>query len=216
MNSFPHVTPDGPAATLTIPGVDLTKFSVGGMDNNVYLLRCRDTGGQLLIDAADSPDRILANADAAALSTVVTTHRHGDHVGALKAVVEAGGARSLAHADDAAAIPVVTETVADGDTITVGGISLKVIHLVGHTPGGIALHLSNPDGPDHVFTGDSLFPGGVGRTTNPDDFTSLFNDVVTKLFDRFPDDTVIHPGHGDDTTLGSERPQLAQWRERGW
>jgi len=215
METFSHVTPEGTAATLTIPGVDLTKFSVGEMDNNVYLLACRNTGRQLLIDAADSPERILAVVGDAGLATVVTTHRHWDHVRALEAVVAATGARSLAHVDDAPEIPVATATVADGDTISVGGISLTVIHLVGHTPGSIALHLSNPDGADHVFTGDSLFPGGVGRTADPADFTSLFDDVVTKLF-ALPDETVIHPGHGDDTTLGAERPQLSDWRERGW
>ena len=92
-----------------------------------------------------------------------------------------------------------------------------MIGLVGHTPGSIALVLRGTGtGPTHIFSGDSLFPGGVGKTDSPADFASLLDDVTGKIFDRFCDQTIIHPGHGDSTTLGAERPQLAQWRARGW
>ena len=91
-----------------------------------------------------------------------------------------------------------------------------MIELRGHTPGSIALLWTNPHGADHLFTGDSLFPGGVGKTGTPDDFTSLLNDVTSRLFDRLSDDTVVHPGHGDSTTIGAERPRLREWRARGW
>jgi glyoxylase-like metal-dependent hydrolase (beta-lactamase superfamily II) len=103
----------------------------------------------------------------------------------------------------------------DGDRIELGDESLEVIGLVGHTPGSITLVYAGGTGA-HLFTGDSLFPGGPGRTTTPDDFTSLMNDLETKIFGRFGDDTVIHPGHGDDTTLGEERPHIPEWRARGW
>ena len=93
---------------------------------------------------------------------------------------------------------------------------LEVIHLVGHTPGSIALLYRDPAGGPHLFTGDSLFPGGPGRTTNPQDFTSLMDDLETKVFGRLPDDTVVYPGHGADTTLGKERPAIPEWRARGW
>jgi glyoxylase-like metal-dependent hydrolase (beta-lactamase superfamily II) len=106
--------------------------------------------------------------------------------------------------------------VSDGDLLTVGACSLEVIHLVGHTAGSIALLYDDPDGTPHLFTGDSLFPGGVGRTESADDFASLLHDVSTKLFDRLPDETWFYPGHGDDSTLGAERPHLAEWRARGW
>ena len=103
----------------------------------------------------------------------------------------------------------------DGDQIELGTESLEVIGLVGHTPGSITLAYAGA-GVTHLFTGDSLFPGGPGKTNNPKDFTSLMNDLENKIFNRFDDNTVVHPGHGDDTTLGTERPHLAEWRERGW
>jgi glyoxylase-like metal-dependent hydrolase (beta-lactamase superfamily II) len=94
---------------------------------------------------------------------------------------------------------------------------LEVIHLVGHTPGSIALLYRDPSGFPHLFTGDSLFPGGVGNTQkDPVRFASLINDVERKLFDQLPDETWIYPGHGGDTTLGKERASVPEWRARGW
>jgi len=195
----------------------ITKVSVGPMDNNAYLLRCRATGEQLLIDAANEAPRLLVLIGDGGLARVVTTHRHADHWQALAAVLAATGARSVAHPDDAAALPVkVDEPVVDGDVVPVGGCRLEVIHLVGHTPGSIALLYRDPSGVPHLFTGDSLFPGGPGRTTNPTDFKSLMDDLEAKVFARLPDATVVYPGHGADTTLGKERPAIPEWRARGW
>jgi glyoxylase-like metal-dependent hydrolase (beta-lactamase superfamily II) len=209
------VTPGGPPAVRELAHLTITKASVGSMDNNAYLLRCG--GEQLLIDAANDAARLLALIGTAPLATVVTTHRHGDHWQALAEVVRTTGATSLAHADDAAAIPVVTRTLRDGDTVTVGDCALEVIHVVGHTPGSIVLAYRDPAGTAHLFTGDSLFPGGVGNTRgNKENFASLIDDVEHKLFDRFDDDTWFYPGHGRDSTLGAERPHLAEWRARGW
>ena len=193
----------------------ISKLSVGPMDNNAYLLRCRHTGEQLLVDAANEPDRLL-DLVGGALSAVVTTHRHADHTQALRAVVDATGARSLAHPADAPEIPVVTDTIDEGDTVPVGSCHLEVIHLVGHTPGSVALLYRDPSGHPRLFTGDSLFPGGPGRTTNPTDFTSLMDDLEEKIFGRLPDDTWFYPGHGNDSTLGGERPAIPEWRARGW
>jgi glyoxylase-like metal-dependent hydrolase (beta-lactamase superfamily II) len=105
-----------------------------------------------------------------------------------------------------------------GDTIQIGELTFDVIHLRGHTPGSVALALDGTatGGVTQLFTGDCLFPGGVGKTWQPGDFEQLISDVTTRVFDRFGDDTVVYPGHGDDTTLGAERPHLAEWRERGW
>lgn len=103
-----------------------------------------------------------------------------------------------------------------GDTLSFGQCTLEVIHLRGHTPGSIALLYRDPNGHAHLFTGDSLFPGGVGRTTSPEDFSSLIDDVSSRIFDTLGDDTWFYPGHGDDSTLGAERPKLPEWRERGW
>ncbi|HEV7964581.1 MAG TPA: MBL fold metallo-hydrolase [Actinoplanes sp.] len=210
------VTRGGPPAVRELGGLTVTKVSVGPMDNNAYLLRCRHDGSQVLIDAANDAPTLIDLAGPAGLATVVTTHRHGDHWQALADVVTATGAASLAHTADAVGIPVVTATVAEGDTIPVGDCALEVIHLVGHTPGSIALLYRDPAGTAHLWTGDSLFPGGPGRTTNPRDFASLMGDLETKVFGPLPDDTWFYPGHGKDSTLGAERPAIPEWRARGW
>ena len=195
----------------------ITKVAVGPMDNNAFILRCRHDDEQVLIDAADDADVLLAVVGDGGLARVITTHRHADHVQALGAVVSATGARTVAGSADADALPVgVDERVEDGARVIVGTCALEVISLVGHTPGSIALLFDDPDGPPHLFTGDSLFPGGPGRTTSPTDFTTLMDDLEAKVFARLPDETWVYPGHGDDTTIGAERPSLASWRERGW
>jgi glyoxylase-like metal-dependent hydrolase (beta-lactamase superfamily II) len=214
------VSVGGPAQTRELPGLTVTKVAVGDFDNNCYFLRCRATGEVLLVDAANEAERLLAELGDERLTRVVTTHQHFDHWQALDAVVRATGAPVVAHPDDAGELPVpVDETVVDGGRVRVGEAELAVIHLVGHTPGSIALlydaggELS--DSP-HLFTGDSLFPGGPGRTTNPKDFTSLMDDLERKVFGPLPDSTWVYPGHGKDTTLGAERPTIPEWRARGW
>lgn len=212
-----EVVPGGAADVRQLADLTITKISVGPMDNNAYLLRCAGSGEQVLIDAANDADRLLELIGSDGLDTVVTTHRHADHWQALTAVLDATGARSLAHDRDADGIPVVNERLQDGETVRVGDCQLEVVHLVGHTPGSIALVYRDPAGHPHVFTGDALFPGGVGNTHgNRYDFESLLGDVESKLFDRLPDDTWVYPGHGKDTTLGTQRPALPEWRARGW
>lgn len=217
MNYTGKVRPGGDADVRELTGLMISKLSVGPMDNNAYLLRCRNSGEQVLIDAANEPDRLLDLVGPDGLVGVVTTHRHGDHWQGLAEVVAATGARTYAHPLDATEIPVETEVfLEDGDMLRFGAVELSVVHLVGHTPGSIALVYDDPEGGPHVFTGDCLFPGGVGRTTNPEDFASLYRDVADKLFGRLPDETWVYPGHGDDTTIGRERPSLAEWESRGW
>jgi glyoxylase-like metal-dependent hydrolase (beta-lactamase superfamily II) len=191
------------------------------MDNNAYLLVCRQTRDALLIDAANDADRLLALLEgqqpAVRLIGIVTTHRHADHWQALAEIVTATGAPVLAGAADAGDLPVPVATrLQHGDRIAVGSVMLGVIALRGHTPGSVAIRYVEPSGSTHLFTGDSLFPGGPGRTASPEDFTSLMNDLEARVFDELPDDTWVYPGHGDDTTLGAERPHLAEWRARGW
>jgi len=211
------VSPGGPPDVRELADLTITKISVGPMDNNAYLLRCRSTGEGVLIDAANEPGRLIKLIGDGGLSTVVTTHQHQDHWVGLEDVVDATSARSIAHAEDAGPLPVVDATVADGDVIPVGTCELEVIHLVGHTPGSIALLYREPGGIPHLFTGDSLFPGGVGNTQgDASRFTSLLSDVESKLFGRLPDETWFYPGHGKDSTLGAERPSIEEWRARGW
>ena len=213
-----RVSVGGPADVRGLAGVIVSKIAVGPYSNNCYLLRCRDSGAQVLIDAAADPRTLLDLIGPDGLTAVITTHGHHDHWQALAEVVAATGARTFAHPDDAGELPVpTTDPVTHGEQIAVGRIRLGVTHLVGHTPGSIVLDYDDPDGPPHLFTGDCLFPGGVGNTKgDPDRFASLLGGVEEHLFGRFPDETWVYPGHGDDTTLGAERPSLPDWRERGW
>lgn len=207
----------GPAQVHELGLLSISKLAVGPMDNNTYLLRCRRTGEQLLIDAAAEPDRILDLIGPDGVATVVTTHAHPDHWTALEPVLAQTGATSIAHVVDAQTIGArVDRTVEDGDTIHVGTCELEVIHLVGHTPGSIALLYDDPQGEPHLFTGDCLFPGGVGKTWRPEDFDALLAGVREKIFERLPDETWVYPGHGNDTSLGAERPSLAEWEARRW
>lgn len=203
----------GPADLREIPALTIAKLAVGPFDNNAYLLRCTQTGDGALIDAAAEPERLLELIGDLPISKIITTHQHGDHWQALKEVARATGASVIAHPLDAPGLPIPVDLeVEHGDGITVGVVGLEVIHLRGHTPGSIALYH-----PGHLFTGDSLFPGGVGNTNkNPELFAQLIGDVSERIFDRLPDDTWVYPGHGKDTTLGAERPSLPEWRERGW
>ena len=210
------VSVGGPADARQIDGMTVTKIAVGPYDNNAYLLRCAATGEALLIDAAAEPGRLIEMIGDVPVRRIVTTHRHADHWQALAEVRAATGAVTVAHPADAPGIPVPTdELVEDGDVVHFGDATVSVIHLRGHTPGSIALCYTGDERP-HLFTGDSLFPGGVGKTTTPETFTSLFTDVNERLFERLPDATWVYPGHGKDTTLGAERPHLAEWRARGW
>jgi glyoxylase-like metal-dependent hydrolase (beta-lactamase superfamily II) len=209
----------GPADVRELPGLTISKLAVSEMANNVYLLRSTATGEGLLVDAAAEPAAVLALIGEAGVGTVVTTHGHWDHHRALPEVVEATGAVTVAGTADAADLPVPVErTVEHGDAVTVGDQTLEVVHLRGHTPGSIALVWRGPgDAGVHVFTGDSLFPGGVGNTQQDSArFASLIDDVEERLFGTLPDEAWVYPGHGKDTTIGTERPHLAEWRARGW
>jgi glyoxylase-like metal-dependent hydrolase (beta-lactamase superfamily II) len=219
-----EVVTGGRADVRSLPDVVVRKADVSPQANNSYLITCRATGRQLLIDAADSPQRLLdlvaeGGSDGGhGLDLVVTTHQHWDHHRALAEVLTATGAASAAGRADADALPVPPGRRLDhGDVVELGDLRLEVVQLRGHTPGSVALVLRSADGSTHAFTGDSLFPGGVGNTFgNADHFRSLLDDVEQRLFATLPDDTWVYPGHGKDTTLGDQRPHLAEWRARGW
>lgn len=213
-----NVSVGGPADTRELPGLVITKVSVGPMDNNCYLLRCTQTGELALIDAANDAQTLLDLIGDTPLSTIITTHQHWDHHAALAEVQQATGAATIAHPEDAPGIPIpVTRPVRNGDTITVGNAPLSVIHLRGHTPGSIALYYDADGAGQHLFTGDSLFPGGPGNTQkDPERFNSLITDLEDRVFGELPDATWVYPGHGGDTTVGTERPSLPEWKERGW
>ena len=213
-----HVDPRT-AARRNLPGASIVKVSVGPMDNNAYLVTCSQTGETLLIDAANDAEILLELIErfAPKLSLIVTSHQHQDHWLALAGVAKATGVPTAAHQLDADPLPVKPDRIlANGDTVKIGELSFDVIHLQGHTPGSVALALDGADDATHRWPGDRLFPGGVGKTWKRGDFTQLLTDVTSRVFDVYPDSTVVYPGHGDDTTLGAERPHLGEWRERGW
>ena len=215
-----NVKVGGPPDTREIDGLTITKLSVGPMDNNAYLLRDAATGEGLLIDAANEADRLIEMIGGTPITWIVTTHRHYDHWQALAEVQQATGAVVVAHTEDAGELPIpVDDDITDGDILRFGDAAVSVINLRGHTPGSVALCYDAGGwlaGSPHLFTGDSLFPGGPGKTTNPKDFTSLMDDLEERVFGPLPDPTWVYPGHGNDTTLGAERPHLAEWRARGW
>ena len=196
--------------------MDLKRVSVSDMDNNCYLLFCKGEG--LLIDAADDAPRLLGLAAECGvrITKVVTTHAHWDHVRALGEVLAATGAVHYASALDAPELPCgVDVELVDGDVIEFCGVELPVVVLRGHTAGGVCVVAELGGVPD-LFVGDGLFPGGLGKTGSVADFELLFSDVSSRLFDRFPDDAVVWPGHGASTTLGAERGSLGSWWERKW
>lgn len=211
-----------------LPNHTVRRAMVSEMQNNVYLITAKGTGRQILIDAADDIPAINTLLEDAAtdagvpakLALIATTHQHWDHVRALAALKSQAGVPTAAGADDTAGIEtecgVTTEQpLHHGDRVHVDGIELAAIHLRGHTPGSIAYALTF-DGGTLIFSGDSLFPGGVGNTgQDPARFTQLLNDVQERLFGQFGD-AIVLPGHGNPTTLSAERDSLPQWRERGW
>ncbi|MEI2775838.1 MAG: MBL fold metallo-hydrolase [Tetrasphaera sp.] len=215
-----EVTPGGPSDVRELGRATIRKIAVSEQHNNVYLVTCTATGEQLLIDAADDAPRIarLIAEGTGTVQHLVTTHRHWDHTRALTEVAAATGARTYAGADDADALPVAPDVrLEHGDTVSVGELTFDVIHLRGHTPGSVALAYADHEGHTHLFTGDSLFPGGVGNTKMPgQSFESLYADVVARVFGVYDDDTWFYPGHGADSTIGAERPNLDEWRARGW
>ncbi|MCW2720192.1 MBL fold metallo-hydrolase [Pseudonocardia sp.] len=215
-----HTDPGGAATRRDLAALSITKLSVGPMDNNAYLLVCKASNEALLIDAANDAERLADLVGAAdsrpELRHLVTTHQHWDHWQALGAVAGMFQTRQIAHPLDAPELPIpMDELVGQGDTVAFGEIELGVVHLRGHTPGSIAL-VYRDDAGSHIFTGDSLFPGGPGKTAGPEEFGSLIGDLEERVFGTLPDETWVYPGHGDDTTVGKERPSLPEWKARGW
>ena len=186
------------------------KIRVGDMENNTYLLECPETHEALLVDGCFEPDTIVGATEGASIVGIVQTHGHFDHVQALGDLKQRLNVPVHAHPGEDYPVP-IDIALADGDVLTFGNRDVKVLHTPGHTPGGICL-LSGR----HLVSGDTLFPGGPGNTWgNEDAFGQIIDSVERKLF-TLPDETFVYPGHGDDTTIGAEKPQLQEWKERGW
>lgn len=193
------------------------KIAVGPLSNNVYLLRCRASGAQIMIDAASDPDILMPLLGGDDLDFILTTHSHPDHWQALHSVARQTEARTAAPIADLDNIGVaIDQPLSHGDFIRFGSCELEVITVGGHTPGCSLFLYRDPSGHEHLFSGDALFPGGVGKTANDEDFEELISGITSEVFDRLSDFTWVYPGHGADTTLGTERPHLESWRNRRW
>jgi glyoxylase-like metal-dependent hydrolase (beta-lactamase superfamily II) len=191
---------------------EIHKVVVGPMDNNVFVLRCKQTGEALLIDAANEHERLLELCQHLGVRTVIETHGHWDHIQAVPELRDAGYSVHVT-AEDAAMLPAYDEILEDESVIEVGRLRLHTIHSPGHTPGSMSFRL---DGAPILFSGDTLFPGGPGNTSfEGGDFGTIIASLDQRLF-TLPPDTLVLPGHGDDTTIGTERPHLQEWIDRGW
>ena len=199
--------------TKTVGAAEITKLSVGQMDNNIYVIVVGDDIA--IVDAgSNEAPFVLDHLGARRLGAILQTHNHGDHVVTLKEVVASTGAAVYAHPVDK--LPVDAEPVGDDSIVHgLGDVEISVLHTPGHTPGSVCYVLREA-GETHVFAGDTLFPGGPGNTFgNTDAFETIMRSLDEKLF-VLPDDAHIYPGHGADTTIGNERPSLEEWRARGW
>ena len=193
--------------------LEIHKVVVGPVDNNVFVLRCRHTGDAVLIDAANEHDVLLQLARDLGVRRVLETHGHWDHIQAVTELRDAGYSVGVA-AEDAAMLPSYDEILPDDAVIEVGRLRLRTIHTPGHTPGSMSFAVQ---GKPLLFSGDTLFPGGVGNATfEGGDFPTIIESVERRLFSPFAPDTIVMPGHGDDTTIGAESPHLEEWVQRGW
>jgi glyoxylase-like metal-dependent hydrolase (beta-lactamase superfamily II) len=191
---------------------EIHKLVVGPMDNNVFVLRCKQTGDAVLIDAANEHEKLLELCQRLNVRRVLETHGHWDHIQAVPQLRDAGYSVGVA-AQDAAMLPSYDEVIEDSSVIQIGDVRLHTIHTPGHTPGSMCFLV---EGSPVLFSGDTLFPGGPGNTTFPGgDFGTIIESIDRRLF-TLPEGTLVLPGHGDDTTIGTERPHLQEWVDRGW
>ena len=192
---------------------EVHRFVVGPVENNVYVVRCRQSGEALLIDAANEHERLLDIARALGVQKVVETHGHWDHIQAVEAVREAG-IDVWVRQEDAAMLPSYDALLEDDAVLSVGALRIRTLHTPGHTPGSICFSLENTP---VLFTGDTLFPGGPGNATfEGGDFPTIIQSIENRIFRAFDGETLIWPGHGVPSTVGAESPSLDTWVARGW
>jgi glyoxylase-like metal-dependent hydrolase (beta-lactamase superfamily II) len=192
---------------------EIHRVVVGPVDNNVFVLRCKETGDAVLLDAANEHEMLLDMCQRLGVRKVLETHGHWDHIQAVPAVRDAGFDVGITAADSDM-LDAYDFVLEDESVIEVGRLRLHTIQTPGHTPGSMCFDL---EGTPVLFSGDTLFPGGPGATKFPGgDFDTIIHSIDERLFSRLPDDTIVMPGHGADTTIGEERPHLDEWIARGW
>jgi glyoxylase-like metal-dependent hydrolase (beta-lactamase superfamily II) len=193
-------------------GVRVVKAVLDPLDNNVFFVTCEETGESLMIDAPSNADALAAECQRLHVQRTFVTHRHGDHIGAIDGL-RAHGVEVGIGIGDAPQAPPCDFGIADGDVFEIGRLRIRAITTPGHTEGSTCFHV---EGTHLLFTGDTLFPGGPGATHFPGGDFGMITKSIVGLFDVFPDDTIVLPGHGDGTTIGVERPHLQEWLDRGW
>lgn len=192
--------------------IEIHKLVVGPYDNNVFVMRCRSTGDAVLLDAANEHEKLLELCRRLNVRRVLETHGHWDHIQAVPQLRDAGYSVSVT-AEDAAMLPSYDEVIEDDSVIQIGDVRLHTILTPGHTPGSMCFLV---EGSPVLFSGDTLFPGGPGATKFPgSSFPTIIESIDRRLL-TLPETTLVMPGHGDDTTIGNERPHLQEWIDRGW
>ena len=193
--------------------VEVHRVVVGPVDNNVHVIRCKQTGEAVLVDAANEHELLLELCRDLGVRRVVETHGHWDHIQAVPAVRDAGFEVAVTAAD-ADMLPAYDLVLEDDAVLEVGRLRIATIATPGHTPGSICFHVEETP---LLFSGDTLFPGGPGATKFPGgDFSTIIRSIEDRIFSKFGPDTMVLPGHGADTTVGTERPHLQEWVDRGW
>ncbi len=193
--------------------VEVHRVVVGPMDNNVFVIRCRETGEGVLLDAANEHERLLELCETLDVRTVLETHGHWDHIQAVPAVREAGYKVGVT-AEDAAMLPSYDYLLEDETVVEIGRLRIHTHLTPGHTPGSMSFSV---EGTPLLFSGDTLFPGGPGNTAlEGGDFATILRSIEERMFRVFDADTIVLPGHGTDTTIGAESSQLEVWTDRGW
>jgi glyoxylase-like metal-dependent hydrolase (beta-lactamase superfamily II) len=193
--------------------VEIHKVVVGPIDNNVFVVRCKATGDAVLLDAANEHERLLELCQSLGVRKVLETHGHWDHIQAVPAVRDAGYEVGVT-AGDASMLPSYDFVLEDDSVIEVGRVRLRTISTPGHTPGSMCFLI---EGSPVLLSGDTLFPGGPGATKFPgSSFPQIIESIDRRLFATLDPGTIVMPGHGDDTTIGNERPHLQEWVDRGW
>ncbi|MGB1630390.1 MAG: MBL fold metallo-hydrolase [Acidimicrobiales bacterium] len=193
--------------------VEVYRYVVGPMDNNVFVIRCHETGEAVLLDAANEHEKLLELCQRLGVRTVLETHGHWDHIQAVPEIRDAGYEVGIT-AEDAAMLPSYDYILEDESVIEIGRLRIHTHHTPGHTPGSMSFSV---EGAPLLFSGDTLFPGGPGATQfEGGDFPTIMQSIEDRMFRRFEPDTVVLPGHGLDTTIGAEAPSLDEWAARGW
>lgn len=202
----------GPTLHYRDTQTEIHRVVVGDLENNVFVVRCRETGDAVLIDAANEHERLLELARDLGVREVIETHGHWDHIGAVTEMRDAGYSVHIT-GEDAHMLPSYDQLIENEDVFEIGKLRLRSIKTPGHTPGSVSFEIV---GSPVLFSGDTLFPGGPGTTEFGGDFPTVIKTLDELMFTPFSPDTIVMPGHGNDTTIGTERPHLQEWSDRGW